>query len=394
MAADVLLLGLALDLAGRTWLIVPLGLVAVLAIAGYRVRPELALAALLLVLFLVPEALLIALRGASAPVQDSVLLTDAAAGRLLHGGDPYGHDYIDDSALRRFWAPEIPVNPLLAHYPYPPGLILLAAPLRALGLGSAWLWLPALIALALAAYGAAGRAGVMAVALNPLLLIDYLALLNDVFFLAAGLGAVALLRRRRALAAGALLGLALVLKQTAVVLLPALAWLSWREGRWRQLLGAAAAVVVLLVGPFLLMSPGDLLADTGSYFYGSGVDVFPIRGAGLPGLLVRAGFLPSRWAPFPAALIQVPVLVLVLLGGWLWLRRRFSWPRLWLWSAVVAAVVFLFGRTLAPNYLTLIVLLVCLAAASAVEDADPAVAAVGGSVDRPPREAGVEGAAG
>ena len=42
MAADVLLLGLALDLAGRTWLIVPLGLVAVLAIAGYRVRPELA----------------------------------------------------------------------------------------------------------------------------------------------------------------------------------------------------------------------------------------------------------------------------------------------------------------------------------------------------------------
>ena len=323
-----------------------------------------------------------------------MLLTDAAAGRLLHGGDPYGHDYIDDSALRRFWAPEIPVNPLLAHYPYPPGLILLAAPLRALGLGSAWLWLPALIALALAAYGAAGRAGVIAVALNPLLLIDYLALLNDVFFLAAGLGAVALLRRRRALAAGALLGLALVLKQTAVVLLPALAWLSWREGRWRQLLGAAAAVVVLLVGPFLLMSPGALLADTGSYFYGSGVDAFPIRGAGLPGLLVTAGFLPSRWAAFPAALIQVPVLVLVLLGGWLWLRRRFSWPRLWLWSAVVAAVVFLFGRTLAPNYLALIVLLVCLAAASAVEDADPAVAAVGGSVDRPPREAGVEGAAG
>ena len=55
-----------------------------------------------------------------------------------------------------------------------------------------------------------------------------------------------------------------------------------------------------------------------------------------------------------------------------------------------------FGLTLGLTllYLTLIVLLVCLAAASAVEDADPAVAAVGGSVDRPPREAGVEGAAG
>ncbi len=394
MAADVLLLGLALDLAGRTWLVVPLGLVAVLALALYRARPELALSVLVLALFLVPEALLLFLRGASAPVQDSVLLTDAAAGRLLHGGDPYGHDYIDDPALRRFWAPEIPVNPLLAHYPYPPGLILLAAPLRVIGLGSAWLWLPALVALALAAYGAAGRAGVIGVALNPLLLIDYLALLNDVFFLAAGLGAVALLRRRRALAAGALIGLALVLKQTAVVLLPALVWLAWREGRWRQVVAGAGAVLVLLGGPFLLWSPGALLADTASYFYGSGVDAFPIRGPGLPGLLVMAGLLPSRWAAFPAALVQLPVLAVVLAGGWVFLRRRFSWPRPWLWSAAVAAVLFFFGRTLAPNYLTLIALLVCLATASAVEDVDPAVAAVGRAVDRPPRDAGIEGAAG
>jgi fatty acid desaturase len=143
-------------------------------------------------LFLLPQALLILVRGADAPVQDSVLLTDAAAGRLLQGIDPYGHDYIDAAALRRFWAPEIPVNPLLAHYPYPPGLILLAAPLHAAGLGAAWLWLPAFAALGLAAYLAAGRAGVVAVTLNPLLLLDYLSLLSDVFFLAAALAAVGL----------------------------------------------------------------------------------------------------------------------------------------------------------------------------------------------------------
>jgi hypothetical protein len=169
---------------------------ALVAVAAYRAQPRLALAALVALLFLLPQALLILVRGADAPVQDSVLLTDAAAGRLLQGIDPYGHDYIDAAALRRFWAPEIPVNPLLAHYPYPPGLILLAAPLHAAGLGAAWLWLPAFAALGLAAYLAAGRAGVVAVTLNPLLLLDYLSLLSDVFFLAAALAA-----RSRAIAA-------------------------------------------------------------------------------------------------------------------------------------------------------------------------------------------------
>ncbi|HEY8643207.1 MAG TPA: hypothetical protein VIO84_10645 [Candidatus Dormibacteraeota bacterium] len=394
MAADVLLLGLALDAAGRPWLVVPLGVAALVAVAAYRAQPRLALAALVALLFLLPQALLILVRGADAPVQDSVLLTDAAAGRLLQGIDPYGHDYIDAAALRRFWAPEIPVNPLLAHYPYPPGLILLAAPLHAAGLGAAWLWLPAFAALGLAAYLAAGRAGVVAVTLNPLLLLDYLSLLSDVFFLAAALAAVGLLRRRRALAAGLLVGVALALKQAAVVLLPALALLAWRERRLLQVAAAAAAALMVLVLPFLLWSPGAFVTDTATYFYGSGVDAFPIRGPGLPGLLLTAGVIPSRWAAFPSALLQAPVLALVLLAGGLGLRRRFSWPALWLWSAAVALVLFFLGRTLAPNYLTLIAVLATLAAASAVEDLDPGVPAVGRAVDRSPSDAGVEGVPG
>jgi hypothetical protein len=390
VAADVLMLGLALEAAGRPWLVVPLGVAAALAVAGYRARPRLALTVLVALLFLLPQALLILFRGADAPVQDSVLLTDASAGRLLQGIDPYGHDYVDDATLRRFWAPEIPVNPLLAHYPYPPGLILLATPLRALGLGAAWLWLPVIAALGLAAYAAAGRAGVVAVVLNPLLLLDYLSLLGDVFFLAAALAAVGLLRRRRAVAAGALVGVALALKQTAVILLPALAWLAWRERRLVRVAAGAAAALLVLVGPFVLWSPRAFFTDTATYFYGSGVDAFPIRGPGLPGLLLTAGLIPSRWAAFPSALIQAPVLALVLLAGGLSLGRRFSWAGLWLWSAAVALVLFFLGRTLAPNYLTLIAVLATLAAASAVQDPDPRAPAVGRAVDRPAGDPGVE----
>jgi len=386
----VVLLGLVLEAAGKPWLVIPVGAAAALALATYRSRPRLALALLVVLLFLLPQALLILVRGAGAPVQDSVLLTDAAAGRLLHGINPYGHDYIDDPALRRFWAPEIPVNPLLAHYPYPPGLILLAAPLHAAGLGAAWLWLPGFAALGLAAYAAAGRAGVVAVALNPLLLLDYLSLLSDVFFLAAALAALGLLRRRRALAAGLLIGVALALKQTAVILLPALAFLAWRERRLLPAAAAAAAALAVMVLPFLAWSPGAFLADTATYFYGSGVDAFPIRGPGLPGLLLAAGLIPSRWAAFPSALVQAPALALVLLAGGVGLHRRFSWPGLWLWSAAIAVVLFFLGRTLAANYLTLIAVLATLGLASAVEDPNPGAPAVGRAVDRPPGDARVE----
>jgi hypothetical protein len=394
VAADVLLLGLAFDAAGRPWAAAPIALVSVAAVLGYRAWPGPALAALVAVLLALPQAALLVLRGADAPVQDSVLLTDAAAGRLLQGLDPYGHDYLDNPVLRQFWAPELPVNPLLAHYPYPPAPILLAAPFHAAGLGSAWLWLPAIALLALAAYAAAGRAGVVGVALNPLLLIDYLSLLNDLFFLAAGLGAVALLRRRRGLEAGLLIGLALAFKQTALVLLPGIAFLAWRARMAPPVAAGALLAVAVLVLPFLLWSPAAFVADTAAYFYGSGVDAFPIRGFGLPGLLLAAGVIPSRWAAFPSALLQLPVLVVVLAVGAAALRRTFSWPRFWLWSASVALIVFFFGRTLAPNYVTLVAVLAALAAASALADLAPGPAAVAGHIDRAPGDAGVEGAPG
>lgn len=394
MAADVLLLALAFDAAGRPWTAAPIAVVAVAAVLGYRARPGAALAALVAMLFAVPQAALLMLRGAGAPLQDSVLLTDAAAGRLLQGLDPYGHDYLDSPLLRQFWAPELPVNPLLAHYPYPPGMILLAAPLHAAGLGVAWLWVPAIAVLAAAAYSAAGRAGVVAVALNPLLLIDYLSLLNDLFFLAAGLGAVALLRRRRGLEAGLLVGLALALKQTAVVLLPAIAFLAWRARRAPPAAAGAALALAVLALPFLLWSPTAFVSDTAAYFYGSGVDAFPIRGFGLPGLLLAAGVIPSRWASFPSAMLQLPVLAAILVIGFAGLRRTFSWPRLWLWSASAAAVLFFLGRTLAPNYVTLVAVLAALAAASALADLAPAPAPVAGYVEGAPGDAGVEGAPG
>jgi hypothetical protein len=387
--ADVLIAAGVMLAAHLAWLAAVVGLVAVAALVLHqRDRREAWLWVLLLAAVVLPVTVLVALRPPDSPVQDGLLLTDAAAGRLLAGADPYGHDYIDDAALRAFWLPEIPVNPLLAHFPYPPGVILLAVPLRAVGLSAAWLWPPGLLALGAAARAAAGRAGLVAASLSPLLLLDGLALFNDLFFLAAALAAWALLGRRHAAAAGVAAAVALALKQPALVFAPALLWLAWSQGKpavLRFVLSGAGALAVI-VGPFLAWNATGFAADTLTYFYGAGVDSFPIRGPGLAGILLGAGALPSRWAPFPAALIQVPALALVVVAGWRWLGGR---P--WLWAALVGAVLFGLGRTLAPNYVTVIGVLLSLEVGLALDR--PEAPAEIAPVKAAAGPAGVEGTA-
>jgi hypothetical protein len=363
-----------------------------------RGSPRLRMAALCLLLaglFVVPQAALILSRPAHAPVQDGLLITEAAAGRLVSGHDPYGHDYVDDSALRAFYLPEIPVNPLLAHYVYPPGMILAAVPFRLAGIDFAWAWLLALPLLALAAYRAAGAGGVIAVALNPLLLLDYFYLFNDLFFLAAGLAAAGALRRRTPVAAGALLGLSLGFKQQALLLVPPLLYLGWRflDSAGRRQAAAAAAGVLLLLGlPFGAWSASAFLSDTAAYFYGSGVDTYPIRGIGLPGWLLSLGVLPSRWAPYPSAVLQLLAVIPILVLAFWNLGRRFAWWRFWAWSTLLALAVFGLGRTLAPNYVTLAELLAALALASALDRDLPGPAAVGRDHDRAPGNGGIDDA--
>ena len=394
--ADGLLAGGVLWSTPQRWL-APIPIVAAVAAIVFdrKGRRPQAIAILVAGALVVPQAALIAGRPPQAPVQDGALITDAAAGRLLLGLDPYGHDYIDDPALRAFWLPELPVNPLLGHYPYPPGMILLAAPLHAAGVSVVWLWPAAAVALALAGWYAARAAGATAAAVSPLLLLDTLYLFNDLFALTASLLAVGLLRRRRPLAAGLALAAALCLKQTALVFVPPLLLLAYRiDGRSLARFSAAAlAGALVLVLPFFVWSPAGFLADTARYFYGAGMDSFPIRGWGLPGLLLAAGVLTSRWATY-SAVIQAVVGVAVFVAGWRRLAARFSWPGFWMWGAAIAATLFLLGRTLAPNYVTMIAILLLLAWASALEDRVPAPPGVPGDEYRPTGEAGVEAVTG
>ena len=356
-----------------------------------------ALAGLITMTYAVPQAVLLAGRSANTPILDSVLLTQAAGARLLSGHDPYGHDYIDSASLRAVLLPELPINPVLGQFVYMPGLVLLAAGWRAVSAGASlgWLWIPAQGCLALAARGCGSSprrrdALMAAAALNPVLLLDYVNLFNDLFYLAPALGAVAFVRRSRPIAAGVCLGLAVAMKQPAVLLAPTVLLAAWHELGTRSAAvtaAASAATAALVVGPFLLAGPAQFLGDVAGYFYASGTAGYPIRGPGLGGVLLALDVIPSRWGSYPAAPIEGAAALVVLLLAGIHLRKRWSWAGLWAWTGVFTLAVFTTGRTSAPNYVDVAVLFFSLAIASGLEGAN---GTVGHEVSGPTGDHGVQ----
>ncbi len=406
VAVDAVGTAIVFQLLSLTWLGLAVAASAVgLAIAGYRAAgsPKVRLAVLgglVFLLLLLPQAILIAEQPPFAAVIDGVLLNDAAADRLLHGENPYLRDYLD-TRMRAFYLSDVPVNFGLSRYVYMPGMMLLDVPVRLASGGRAnfsVLFLIGLPALFAAAWSVGRTAleregAIISVALNPLFELDYFYLLNDLFFLSAALAAVGMIRRGRFVLGGVLIGVAVDLKQQAVLFLPLLALHAVRNlsrGDIGRLATSAAVALAIVVLPFLAWDPRAFLAGTAGFFYGSGVDSYPIRGIGLQGLLLRAGVIHNRWAPFPSALVQVPgmLAILALAGRQLW--RRWSWTGFWAWTGGLAAAAFGLGRVLSPNYLDLVLILFALAFTSALVDRSPGDA-VSREIDGPPGDRGEKG---
>jgi hypothetical protein len=209
---------------------------------------------------LVVGLLVIAVTGLTSIVDDASPRIDTwyfaqqAASDLLHGRSFYGHAWAYPSGVPpQYWIHD--------GYPYGPFSVVLLAPARVLGdvryavlaatlLAAVVVWWRArtperaTLALALAA-----TPGALAMTHNawtePFLLLELV-----VFFVVVEQG-----RHRTAIL---VLALALVTKQHAVVLLPALAtsaWFGWRRA------GAAVAMAFAFVLPWLLLQPRAFLHD-------------------------------------------------------------------------------------------------------------------------------------
>ena len=346
---------------------------ALVAVAGIRLLRRraavgLALTAIVLVCLLVPAVLLqVGLRRATAPwfyTNDSTYQIELAGDLVRHGHNPYGHDY-RHSGLERFYSLDGSVSAqtrarqvALKHFAYFPGTALVAAAWRVLpGPLDDFRFFVALttLGLALAALAFPGPLAVR-LALGAVLAGNPLAVraawfgTADAPSLLALVLAFALVLRSRWIAAGALLGAAVLLKQFALVALPFLAVIAWRRGaRPAVTRGGAAFLAVTVAGtlPFLVAGPGALWSDTIHY----GASTYRIVGYGLASLLLRAGAIDDRFGYYPfawlALLVWAPATAVLL-------RAQLRAPALWQGAVYFAVSIFLLlflGRVFQTSYL-------------------------------------------
>ena len=342
----------------RTPAIVTAAILALVAVIGWR-RPSWSrqllggLCLLVILALLVPAALLQAgLREATAPwyhVNDSTYQIELGGDLLRQGHNPYGHDYTG-SGLER-WYPAAGFDPkfrqvALHHFAYFPGTPITAAAwgvlpkplddyrlfvlLTTIGLFAAVLLFRAPLAWRLA-LGAA-------VAANPLAVRAVWFGTADAPSLLCLVLAFALLTRQRLVWASLLLGVAVLLKQFALVAVPffALMLLAHKPTRRRLREAGLAFALPLVAGivPFLVASPGAFWRDTIEY----GGSTYRIVGYGLSNLFLKAGIVDDRWGSYPFIWLAL-LLWLPLTASLLWNQWR-SGARLWASAAAFAVSIF------------------------------------------------------
>ena len=315
-------------------------LVALAAAAAWRIPswPRWAgvgLAGVVCAMLLVPAVLLqVGLRDATEPwyfTNDSTYQIELAGDLVLHGHDPYGHDY-EGSGLERFYPAahdQLPEYPAFDHFAYFPGVALTAAAWRlapspfddyrifvllaTLALLPAALLFPGALHVRLAA-GAA-------LAANPLILHGAWFGTADAPALLALVLAFALLTRGHLAWAAASLGAAVAQKQFALVAVPFFAVMLVTVGAPRRAFyraGAAFAGVFLVsVLPFLVADPGALWNDT----VGSVTSSYRIVGYGLSDLLLNVGLIDGRFDYYP--FLPLALVFWLPLTAWLlWSQRK------------------------------------------------------------------------
>lgn len=319
---------------------------------------------------LLPSTLLqVGLRDATEPwffTNDSTYQIDLAGDLVLHGENPYGHDYrfsgmerfysFDGSASDRVREREVP----LVHYAYFPGTAISAAAWQAVApapfddyrMFVLLMTIGGLFAV-LAFRGSLEwrlALGALVVA-NPIAVRSAWFGQNDAPALTLLILAFALASRSRWRWAAAVLAAAVLFKQFAVIAIPFLALLAVKQGVPRRELwrcgGVFAAVVAVAVLPFLLADPVAFWEDTVEF----GAGTYKIVGYGLSGVLVRLHVLADRDGAYPFAAIAL--LTWLPLTAYLLVkvhRARELWPAAAGFAISILVLLFI-GRTFNNYYL-------------------------------------------
>jgi len=337
---------------------------------------------------LLPSTLLqIGLRDATEPwffTNDSTFQIDLAGDLVLHGENPYGHNYrfsgmerfysFDGEASERIREREVP----LVHYAYFPGTAISAAGWQAIVPAPFDDYRLFVLLATLAGFFAvlafrgplAWRLALGAVVVaNPIAVRSAWFGQNDAPALTLTILAFALATRSRFRWAAVALAAAVLFKQFAVVAIPFLALMAAKQGAGvresaagtslreqladgvgRELLRCAAifaAVIAVACLPFVVADPTAFWEDTVEF----GAGTYKIVGYGLSAMLVRAGILADRDGAYPFALVAI--LTWLPLTAYLLYtvdHARQLWPAAAAFAISILALLFI-GRTFNNYYL-------------------------------------------
>lgn len=341
-------------------------------------------------------------------LHDGALQVELALDFLGNGQNPYVESY-DDTPLEfyTFSGIELPDNPVLEHFVYLPGLLVLSYPIHQIFqrldflYDQRWISLLAYVVFVLllpqlAKAPTLKLALIAGVALNPLLTGPVIIGMNDVITLLPLVAALFLFSQKRFLVSAILFGLACTIKQSAWFFAPFYALLlyaalpqvsglprkplprlapkviphlrdfarkvnrtidddflqNWTARAWQTIkyLTVAAGTAVLILAPFALWNLPDFITDVFSYPGGGAAVNYPIRGYTVGVLLVGGGMIQSPLDYFPFWSLQLVVGVPLLIRLLLYQARQNSLGGLFIAAGLLIFGVGVVSRFFQSNY--------------------------------------------
>ena len=297
---------------------------------------------------------------------DVMLFQSEAANALVAGNSPYeirfDNPYTPEQT-QRFYDPSLVVDGVLQFgYPYPPLSLIVVAPFEVLIEEVRVAYALALIAtgIVVVAISPTYHGRLMSAAflgMSPGLYVVRFGWTEPILMLAASLAVLAASRRSRA--APYLVGLAVGLKQYAVLLLPAALLLIERPWSMRKVareMWPSLAVVVVTTLPFLIWSPSDFIHSVVRVQF---VQPFRIDSLALPAAVARTiGSPPPELVLAGQAAAVIGVVFVVL-----W-RSPIGPHGFAISSAAILLALMVFSKQAFPNYYILPIALLFSGAAA------------------------------
>jgi hypothetical protein len=322
---------------------------------------------------LFPTALNIELRRQEGPathVTDGLIQTEVAIQFLMNGKNPYTENYFG-TPLEDWHGEEIswtPTDSTLYHNAYLPFLFIVSIPFYLLSnavLG--WydqrflyilMYVGTLLLLPRLVERQRDKLCLLAVVGLNFLFTYFLADgRNDIVILFGLVVVTALIAAGHITASALVLGLTLMIKQTAWFVIPFyFLYLIPREFTFDSIRSALFktwplfAVILIILVPFLMWDASSFFDDTVGYLLGTSLDSYPIRGWGFSTLLRAVGVIPTAYSAFPFGILElvfgIPTLILLLVRQ----RHTNTLQQVWLGFAVLSFVIEYFSRFFHDNY--------------------------------------------